>query len=287
MRTYLLDTSAFRALSLSTLETISQGARLLVSPFCVWELLTHLEDEGQFRRVKGNLMKFSQVQVLDDPQALVEREFVRQSDSVHEKLEDLELIYPMLAALRDSDSLSYFYRMQIRDSRSQVREITGCVARLREILGKEEQQFQEYLRKIIVAIRDGAVSVTTPAALHEGILDIVKGWWTQLSGRVNDSDEVPARFERREYVYSSYILNRALDYIECCATQVDPNDFEDAMFCKHLSLDSEITLVTSDLALQRCLTDTLALLNGLNNASWHARFKVCNQAEFEAASGNI
>lgn len=55
-RSYILDTSAFRAISAATLAAASQEACLLVSPFCFWELLTHLEDEGQFDRVKGNLM---------------------------------------------------------------------------------------------------------------------------------------------------------------------------------------------------------------------------------------
>src|SRR5438309_1603284 len=144
VRTYLLDTSAFRLLSAARLAARSQDANLLVSPFCFWELLTHLEDPGQFSRVQGNLMKFKHVQVLDDSWAQVEREVVRQSDGVHERLEDSELIYAALAALRDSESLSDFYSKQICDSRNQDHEIAGCVGIGREILGREEQRFQEY-----------------------------------------------------------------------------------------------------------------------------------------------
>jgi hypothetical protein len=60
----LLDTSAFRALATSQLEASSQFAGLYVSPFCFWELWTHLEDDDQFQRVKGNLMKFRYVTIL-------------------------------------------------------------------------------------------------------------------------------------------------------------------------------------------------------------------------------
>jgi hypothetical protein len=155
------------------------------------------------------------------------------------RLEDSELIYPTLSALRDSDSLSDFYGKQIRDSRNQVREIAGCVARVRETLGREELRFQEYVGKIMVAIRDVAVSLTTSAALHQGTLDVVNGWWIQLAGRVDQSDEVRSRFARREYVhssyfYNSYVLNQAIDYVERCVTHIDQNDFEDARPCQNL-----------------------------------------------------
>ena len=51
MSTYLLDTSAFRALSAARLRAASRIARLVVSPFCFWDLLTHLEDDREFARV--------------------------------------------------------------------------------------------------------------------------------------------------------------------------------------------------------------------------------------------
>jgi hypothetical protein len=116
--TYLLDTSAFRALSAAQLEAASQESSLLVSPFCFWELLTHLEDSGQFARVKGNLMKFRHIRVLDDPRAWVERSVVLPSDPVHENVPDDELVYATLAALRDSDSVADFYQKYVRDARS-------------------------------------------------------------------------------------------------------------------------------------------------------------------------
>src|SRR6266508_328659 len=95
-RTYLLDTSAFRALPAGQLATASGIARLMVSPFCFWELLTHLEEDEQFLRIKGNLMKFRHVAVLDDPRAAIEREIVRPGDSVHERVEDSDVVYATL-----------------------------------------------------------------------------------------------------------------------------------------------------------------------------------------------
>ena len=100
---FLLDTSAFIALPTRRLEEASRSASLYVSPFCFWELLTHLEDDGKFSRVKGTLMKFRHVAVRDDPQAEVYRFVLPSSDSVHTRVRDGDLVYAALAALDDSE----------------------------------------------------------------------------------------------------------------------------------------------------------------------------------------
>jgi len=283
-RSYLLDTSTFRAMSAATLAAASQETRLLVSPFCFWELLTHLEGEGQFDRVKGNLMKFRHVSVLDDPWASVERDVVLPGDEVHERPDDCELVYATLAALRDSASVPEFYAKHIRDSRNQVREIAGCVARVGDVLKAEEQRFQEYVTKIMSVVHDGLVSLATPADRHRGTLQVVDAWLIQLGNRVGQSELVRERLEGRTYVFSSYVLHLAVDYLKRGATKVDRNDFEDAKFCQHLALDAEVTAVTADVALQRCLQDTLAVLNALPDASYHTKLQVSNVDDFMSLS---
>ena len=74
---------------------------------------------------------------------------------------------------------------------------------------------------------------------------MINAWWIQLGDRVDPSDETRERLARREYVYIAYIVRRAIDCIERGAL-VDPNDFEDAGFCRHLSLDDEFVVVTGD-----------------------------------------
>jgi hypothetical protein len=68
------------------------------------------------------------------------------------------------------------------------------------------------------------------------------------------------------------------------ATKVDRNDFEDAKFCQHLALNAEMTAVTDDAALQRCVRNTLAVLNALPDPSWHTKLQVGSAAEFAVAS---
>ena len=104
--------------------------------------------------------------------------------------DDSELVYGLLAALHDSTSIPQFYAKYIRDSRHQTREIGGCVTRANDFLKAEEQKFQDYVTKIIASVRDGLVSLATPADRHRGTLQIVEAWWIQLGDRV---DQVAAR----------------------------------------------------------------------------------------------
>lgn len=283
-RSYLLDTSAFRTVPAARLAAASQGMRLFVSPFCFWEILTHLEDEGQFDRVKGNLIKFWHVSVLDDPWVSVERDVVLPGDDVHERPDDCELVYATLAALRDSASVPEFYAKHIRDSRNQLREIAGCVARVGDVLKAEEQRFQEYVTKIMTVVHEGLISLATPADRHRGTLQVVDAWWIQLGNRVGQSDLARERLARRMYVFSSYVLHLAVDYLKRGATNMDRNDFEDAKFCQHLALDGEMTAVTADTVMQRCLQDTLAVLNALPDASYHTKLQVSSLNDFTTPS---
>lgn len=285
-RSYILDTSAFRAISGSTLATASQNTRLFVSPFCFWELLTHLEDEGQFDRVKGNLMKFRHVSVLDDPWASVERGTVLPGDEVRERPEDDEIIYATLAALRDSASVSQFYEKHICDGRKRIRQIGGCVDRVRDILKVEERQFQDYVTKIMAVVRDGLVSLATPNDRHRGSLQIVDAWWIQLGNRIDRSESVRERLKKRTYVFSSYVLHLAADYLKRGSTKVDQNDFEDAKFCQHLALDAEMTAVTGDIPLHRCLADALIVLNALPDTSYHTKLQISSVSDFHQSIGN-
>ena len=279
-RSYLLDTSAFRGIGAAKLAASRTAVQLYASPFCFWELLTHLEDEGQFERIKGNLMKFRHVQILDDPWVSVERGLVLESDAVHQRPEDSELAYATLAALSDSASVSEFYAKQFRDSQGQAREIAGSVGRIRDILKEDEDRFKEYIAMVMSVVRSGAVSLATPTDQHRATLQIVDAWRIQLGDRVQHSNAAHSRLVRRSYVYSAYVLHLANDYVRRGATSVDQNDFEDARFCLHLALDANVTAVTSDAALQRCLKGTFALLASLRGIGYGTTLRVVNADEF-------
>jgi hypothetical protein len=108
---------------------------------------------------------------------------------------------------------------------------------------------------------------------------VINAWWIQLCERVDPSDETREQFTRREYVHSAYIGQRASDYLERGVTCVDSNDFEDAGFCQHLSLDADVATVTADSALQTMSGTYLCVVE------WPSRQVVSHETSLVRAGG--
>ena len=280
---YFLDTSAFRAIPATKLATFTPRERPWVSPFCFWELLKHLDDDEGFARVKGRLMKFPYVSVLDhDPWASVALRVVSSDDPVHKRPTDSSLIYGILAALRDSVTLTEFYAKYAKDDQGQVRQIDGCVARVKHVLAADEQRFQVYVAQIMSAVREGSVSLTSLEDRHQGTLDIVNAWMIQLHDRVEDVPQAKERVIRQTYVYSSYVLQLAADLLRRQA-DVMPRDYEDAMFCLHLSLDQPIVAVTNDRLMNRRLYNTLTDLSALHDEHFLHQLRVVDSTAVQGS----
>ncbi len=277
----LLDTSAFQALATSRLEAASKYASLYVSPFCFWELLTHLEDDERFRRVKGNLMKFRHVVVLDDPHAVVYRLVLRSSDKVHTRMRDGDLVCAALAALDDSASTKEFYERFIQDESGQNHQIAGCVSAVRGWLQIEENRFQTFLQKIAATVRAGEVRLIGTSDYDQGVQDLTNGWWLQIRDKANQAPAIYDQFTRKTYMYHSYLLHRAREYVSRRMDVIDPNDFEDARLCLHLGLDDFTAIVTNDVGLERCLKASLEALNGMADATRHMQLQVWDTCDFE------
>ena len=271
---YFLDTSAFRAIPATKLAAFAPRERLWVSPFCFWELLKHLDNDEGFARVKGRLMKFRYVSVLDhDPWASGALRVVSSDDPVHKRPTDSSLIYGMLAALRDSVTLTEFYAKYAKDDQGQVRQIDGWVARIKHVLVADEQRFQVYVAQIMSAVREESVSLTSLEDRHQGTLDIVNARMIQLRDAVEDLPQAKERVIRQTYADSSYVLQLAADRLRRHA-DVMPKDYEDAMSCLHLSLDQPIVAVTNDRLMKRCLYNTLTDLSALHDEHFLHQLRV-------------
>jgi hypothetical protein len=273
---FLLDTSALIALPTSRLEEASQSASLYVSPFCFWELLTHLEDDEKFRRVKGTLMKLRHVEVLDDPHAEVYRSVLPSSDNVNTGERDGDLICAALAALDDSESMEEFYKRDIRDESGQTRQIAGCVFAVRELLRIEENKFQAFLRAVAAEVRAGNVRLLEASDYDQAVQDLSRGSWLKIGDRANGAPVVYEQFVRKTYMYHSYVIHRAREYAASGTAMIDPapNDFEDACLCLHIGLDDFTAVVTNDAALRRCLGAGLGALNAMADAPRHTPLQV-------------
>src|SRR4029450_7205626 len=111
------------------LAPLAPRQQLLVSPYCFWEILSHLHEQDKFTYIKNILMNFQYVSVLNDPQAAAVAVLCLPPSQLHVRVPDNEIIYASLAALRDSNSLTEFYSKQIADRHGNVRPLSGYASR--------------------------------------------------------------------------------------------------------------------------------------------------------------
>ena len=167
---YLLDTSAFRTLPSSVL----QKHIFYASPYCFWELLTHL-DEGKFDRQKGQLMKFKYAHLLNDLRAEIEAPLLINDHMLQSRVSDAELIAAALAALRDSNSLKMFYLSYIEDSKGNLRQVSDCAVSARRALEEAELRHSKFIQDIMDVFRSGQVKFENDSDSHQGILQLLEG----------------------------------------------------------------------------------------------------------------
>lgn len=264
---YLLDTSAFRSLPGWVLQNLSgQGQSFFASPYCFWEITSHLDELERFDYYKKTqLMKFRYVQVLNDPQAELETPLFVEDRDLQERASDSDLIEAALAALHAASSLDAFYSTHIEDSNGRLHQVSGCVQRLRRALETREERHIDLINDIIEAFGSGQVDLETDTSRHQAILDLVEGWVIQLKQRGASVVGLRERLINGTYIYWAYIFHRALQYFEKGYSNFDRNDYEDGQICLHLRLDTPFCLVTADRAMREALEKTVALLNRLNN----------------------
>jgi len=253
---YFLDTSAFRALAADTLARLAEERPLLVSPFCFWEIVSHLDEPDQFQRVRGNLMKFRHVRVLDDPEATSLLE-LGETSQLAGRVTDDDVIYACLAALKASDSLASFYSKYIRDSQGNVRPLSECVVRAKHVLQVEEERFLAFVRQIVTSVRAGTSILGTAWALHRATVSLTNGWHIARCGQPLNEN---LRVLRILYVYFAFVVFCARDYLAPSGSNEDVNDYEDARFCQHVRLDTPCTIVSADERQISRLKDVLKLI---------------------------
>src|SRR3989442_5365077 len=278
--TYLLDTSAVRLAAGDRLAEKASAAALMASPFCFWEIASHLQDEGDFARIKANLMKFRHLKLLNEPTALAEHDLGLAQIDVDDGLEAPDVIYAALAAIRASNSIEEFFKRRIRDGKGVGRRLDGCVARIQEMLAQGESGFSDFIANVRQLLTDQTVVLNTPDDYHASILDLTNGWWIQVKERTDLTDGSYQNLIRRGYFFYAYVLYRSADHAARPSARIEMNDFEDAKLLLHLSIDDDITVLTSDKALRNCLQQTIDTLNGIDDDWYKTNVKVCDTESF-------
>jgi hypothetical protein len=277
---YLLDTSAVRGASGDRLAQKTSTGALLASPFCFWEIASHLQAEGDFARIKANLMKFRHLKVLNEPTTSAEHDLNLAQIGIDDSLEAPDVIYAALAALRASNSIEEFFKCRIRDGKGVVRQLDGCVARIQKMLARGESEFKDFIANVRQLLIDQTIVLNTPDDYHASILDLTNGWWIQVKERTDLTDGSYRNLIRRGYFFYAYVLYRSAYYAARRGANIDINDFEDAKLLLHLSIDDDVTVVTSDIDLGKCLQQTVDTLNGLGDDWYKTNVKVCDMESF-------
>lgn len=273
--TYLLDTSALRGLG----AAILQKHTFYTSPYCFWELLTHL-DEGEFAYRKNQLMKVRFTRVLDDPRADIEAPLLIHDTQLQERVSDEELITYTLAALQDSESLERLYLALIKDSKGNLRDVADVAARARKELEEREQRYIGFVQQIINALQHGQLKIGNDEEYHGAILSLLEGDVIKLKQRGAIDKSLRERLINNYYIYWSYIVHRALDYFKRGKTKIMANDFEDGEICKHLALDTSYCLVTADKGQKEVLERTISLVNRRNETQFYTTLHVIDLNRF-------
>lgn len=249
---------------------------MLVSPFCFWELMSHLDEPHQFHRVKGNLMKFRHVQVLDDPEAESLAE-VGVASVPKGRVSDEDVICASLAALQAADSLDSFYSKQIRDSFGNVRSLSGCVARAKDVLRTEEERFFGFVGQIVDLVKAGTSKLTTSWDLHRATVSLTNGWHIARCGQPLNED---ARVLRVLYVYYAFVVHCARDRLARSGME-DLNDYEDARLCQHVRLDVPSTVVSADERQRKRLEQVFTLLENVDDPELKHAHRVLDVKDLE------
>ena len=274
---YLLDTSAFRAISNQVLENLRlQNLGLYASPYVFWEVVCHLDENEGFDRNKGRLMKFKYVEVLDDPRAEIETQLLPGDSELREHVTDGNLINAALAALQASNSLNAFYSAYIQDSRGRLRQISDCAINAQKALSEEEGKCIGFITKIIQAFSSGQVKLAKDKDHHQAVLSLMEGCICKLKRRGASEVGLRQRIINDTYIYHSYIFHQALRYFTNGKTNLSPNDYEDGRICLHLKLNTPYRFVTDDKNLRASLDKTVALINRLDEPHFKTELQVCD-----------
>jgi len=272
---FLFDTSAVRSISFENLERlIDNDYVLLVSPYSFWELLCHLEEKQKFDRFKSELAKFKYFSILDDPFGITAKYTKLHKSVMQDRIEDHELIQGTISVLEKSSSIDEFYSSKFIDSKNNRREIRNCVKRGRTILADASNSYREFITKVIDSIKCNNSKHETEHDRHDLILSLVDGFARSIETQGGNRSEFKTNLINEIYVYCSFILHRSLEYLKKGNLNIDKNDYEDSRICQHLSLISDLALITNDQKFYNAVNSTICLLKTLNDKDFFTSLKV-------------
>jgi|AntAceMinimDraft_16_1070373.scaffolds.fasta_scaffold23552_2 hypothetical protein len=264
-RTALLDTSAFKGLSRDALSAAQEaGWQLKTSPWCFFELLCHLDEESDFPKAKGNLMKFRGIEIIDKP---LDRAVAKLGNSEEPRVWSSGLCYAALAAIDAAQSYDDLANSVLLDEAGNTRGPLKDVAlQVRRVLDEAEHEFQDHMTSMIATLKAEGQSPRSPEQNHQVIMDTVlraEGLPLPDTPDLDYSIIDPEIAIKDSYCFWGYSLFQAIWLERIRAVTCDKNDLEDGQLCAYVPLNEELWVVAGDKKLRSRLEDTRNLLKGV------------------------
>jgi hypothetical protein len=275
---FLLDTNAVIGMGFDTLSRLAvAGIKLFSSPYTCWELLCHLEKPGAYHKYKRNLQKLKNTTVLNDPEHMI-RQATRPSST--DQVGDDEIVRHCISCIDSAESLDAFNSLTFTDSLGQERRIAGVAVRAEETLTKLQTEFSALIDKIVGRLQELSVDPDDTGEHTRLIFSLLKGELSKYTDPENPDRGIWSIVRDRYMVFYGYTFYRALDYASSRGN-IDPNDFEDASICKHVSLDHPFTIVTAEKRMRFALERLHTTLNTTSSLGISSKITVCKPGDLQ------
>jgi predicted nucleic acid-binding protein len=292
---YILDTSALRGISRSTLEEAKRNHDLAISPLTFYELLCHLDEDGKgmsFARQRGNVMKCQVPRILYDPFAHHAIDVGAEHVTNPSRFEDPDMIAQLLKNLDSAQSLEAFYATTATYPDGQKGDCRDISARAREVLDVEQNRYVQHLGEIkrwLVKISPSCASVGIPSQeMAEYINLLLRKMAEGYKDECGIMDEsLLMKVYSSIYMHIGYKLFRTVHYMRTAHDSgntftPNPNDCEDSYIIMHLALFSHNVLVTDDKGTLDALGDTRAAFSHFFGNRAQIESRVLSKDEFLA-----
>ena len=219
-------------------------------------------------------MKAQYTTVLDDPRAPVELPLLPHDRKLRKRVSDEELVARILDKLDRAASLQDLYKSGFRDSKGQVRQVSGIAQRTQTELDAREKAYLKFVENIINGLKTGQTKIATDEEHHEAILSLLEGDIIDLQQKGATDQRLSEILTNSYYIYWSCIVHRTVEYFQRGKTNLDGNDYEDAEICRHFWLDTPYCLVTADHEQKTAIEKTIALINRLDISGFQTTLRV-------------
>lgn len=293
----ILDTSAIRGMKKDEIHAIAQRRDVGVSPFSVYEILSHLDEQKQsetpedaFKRRRGMVAKIQGLKILDDPITQHALDVGAENVTNPTRFEDRNVTNCIIDAVVKASSIDGLDKQVITLTDGSERSFRDIAANTRAALEAEEKRYADDVRRMWEAMQKLS-SATAPAGLTDADLwEWLKATMTALANSY-ERDGVAAgvllgRVTSSMFTYFGYVFFRLRNYPKDSdgGLVVPANDTEDGLISMHVALLSEDTLVTGDSNTIDAVTGSLDLWKRLGPSQITPTCRVMSMEQYRNMS---